>query len=213
MEAEYGYKAYPQAKVDPFEDWIKKNRGKLVLIYGEPLSGKTTFAIQVAKRFKAPLYIAIDENIKDVGDIHMQKMDYRTLLNRISEIARMPRETTNADVIVIDSITTVASDFYENSKLVSTRKNLEMRRFYDKLFRLLSKIASKGVTVIAVAHESIKSFGTAQHGEERGPAVNKIALRHVDAVYHAIHEGDKYAIVLENRRRYVENPTFKIVEG
>ena len=194
------------------QKWFEANRGKLVLLYGKPASGKSTFALEICKLAEKPTYIVIDTNLKGLiqdGKMRViQPEDYKTLLNLLTKISDLTREQIDADLIVLDSITTLAMDFYEGAKLSSMRVNLEMRRFYDKTFRLLSKIARKGITVIVIAHESIKKF-QGKDGEVIGPAINEIAVRHVDAIYHALKNGG-YKIVREMRREKVENPKFYV---
>ncbi len=199
-------------KDNPYLDkWFEANRGQLVLIYGKPASGKSTFAIEIAKRAEKPRYIAIDQNLEGMIPENMQAivpLDYKNLLGLLEKLQDLTPEQINADLIVLDSITTLASDFYEGAKLSSMRVNLEMRRFYDRVFRMLSKIAKKGITIIVIAHESIKKF-QGKEGEIIGPAINEIAIRHVDAIYHAIKNGG-YKIVREMRRERVENPKFYV---
>lgn len=167
-----------------WEDYLKKLKqkinNKLTVIFGQPLVGKTTLTIELSKLYKKTYYFEIDTNLKEINfPENVQRIpipDYKFLLRNLN-----PKEFIKAvpdTLIVVDSITTLASQFQED-KLFSPRKQLELANFYDIIFRKFSEIVkgSKEVTAIIISHEALKEFP-----DKIAPRMNLLALRHSDIV-------------------------------
>ncbi len=192
---------------DYYKKWVDENKNKIVVIFGEPLIGKTTFVRKILENKDKVIWFKVDTNYK-TSDLPnkfniIDVKHYTILLSKLSEL-------NNYDMkgrwIVVDSITSLSSDFLSD-KLMSPRKNIELSNFYDVVFRRLSLLKEKGATIIIIAHEAVKSF----QPYEIGPKMNVTVLRHIDKVYRVYKkENGARAIKKWKERVVVNDPKFFI---
>ena len=186
-----------------WEDYLKRLKqkisNKLVVVFGQPLVGKTTLAIELSKLFKKVYYFEIDTNLKEVSfPENVQRIpipDYKFLLRNLKPDDFIQKAVPDT-LIVVDSITTLASQFQED-KLFSPRKQLELANFYDIVFRKFSEMVrgSKEVTAIIISHEALKEFP-----DKIAPRMNLLALRHADLVLRVYREnGTRKVKIWEER--------------
>jgi len=186
----------------------KQLYGKLVVLFGRPMVGKTTFAMKFAKAFLNVALLKIDKNYdaKAFGlreDQVYEVYSPKQLLYYIDKLE--PKEDM---IVIVDSITSMDSFFVpEDPTKEDPRVNNRRARFCDAVLQRLQKFKQKGV-VIVIAHEAIKNFKTG----EIGPRMNIVAMRHADALLHATIENGKRKIKRVIVREIVKEPEFD-VEG
>ena len=182
-----------------FERFLQKNRGKVILLFGNPFTGKSTFAVNLCKSAKSYIYYAIDTTIPAEGIQLTRVRNWNDLRYKLRNLQEVP------ELIVIDSLTTLASEFNPEN-LISPRANLMLARFYDEVLRTLSKFRNKA-TILVIAHEALDFM---REKPEPQPRMNKNSLRNVDVIYRAIKENGKYRIVKWAERKAVEKPEFDV---
>jgi len=205
MEAVAGVK--PSASgTNPYLDrLVDEMRGKLVVLFGEPYSGKTSFAHYVAQKFPKNVYIAIDRNFPPQGLNYVWIDTYEEVFTAIKDVQKGADSDT---LVVIDSLTTLTEDFLRE-RFSSPRRMNELSRFYAVVLRELSRLKEKGATVLVITHEAVKDFGTG----EIAPSINKRALKHTDMVLRIVRNGNgSRKVVVWGRREIPSQPKF-YVEG
>ncbi len=184
-----------------------KLKGKLIVLIGDPLSGKTTFAHELAKLFSKAVFFKIDKNYRP-SDYNLDHAMYleidnpKQLLHNINAI-----NPEDDQLVVVDSITSLDAFFIPDDPMkIDPRFNNLRARFCDSVIQKLQKFKEKG-TVIVICHEAIKDFKTGAVGAR----MNRIALRHADMVLRIVKNPDGtrdvYAI---DERKPVEKPKFNI---
>jgi len=177
---------------------------KLTVLFGQPLTGKTTFAMHLAKEFSRVAVIKVDKNysVEDYG-INARVFPVsrpRDVLDAISQIPAYEDQ-----LVIVDSITSLDAYFMpEEPEKDDPRVANRRARFCDAVMMGLQKFR-KGGAVLVIAHEAIKDFQT----KEVGPRMNVIALRHADQVLRLTVENGKRKITRVNVRKVVENPEFE----
>ena len=158
---------------DKSKDFLKETENKVVVVFGEPMVGKTTFLRKYVDGDKT-IWFKIDKNYTNSLKSYVVDIEnYNKLLWWLDNI-----KTDKFKYVVIDSLTSLSADFLSD-KMFSPRKNVELANFYDVVFRKLSLLKEKGLTIYVIAHEAIKQFQPLIIQ----PKMNLIALRHVDLVY------------------------------
>jgi len=192
------------SKADTLREFYNRNRGRVVLLFGRPFTGKSTFAVALCKLVERAggdyIYYAIDTTIPAPEDFELEKVSsWIELRRKLNQVTEPPA------IIVVDSITTLATEFY-GDKLLSPRANLMLARFYDEVLRKLAQFRGR-TTVLVIAHESV-SFGNDGEPQPR-PRINENALRNVDVIYRAVKDGG-YKITKWAERKVVEKPEFVV---
>jgi len=197
-----------KAVSDIYAKMKKELYGKLVVLFGRPMVGKTTFAMKFAKTFLNMVLLKIDKNYdaKDFGlrdDQIFEVNSPRQLLYFIDKLE--PKEDM---IVIVDSITSMDSFFVsEDPTKDDPRVNNRRARFCDAVLQRLQRFKQKGV-VLVIAHEAIKNFRTG----EIGPRMNIVALRHADVLLHATIENGRRKIKKIVKREVITEPKFD-VEG
>jgi len=175
-------------------------KGKLTVLFGEPLVGKTTFAMHVAKQFKHKVVIHIDKNY-DVRDYLPDAKVYEVSepIQVLEAISKTPAYEDT--IVIVDSITSLDSFFIGDPTKDDPRVANRRMRFCDAVMLRLQKFKSHGA-VIVIAHEAIKNFQT----KEVGPRMNKVALRHADQILRMVVENGKRKVKLVAKREKVVSP-------
>jgi len=179
--------------------------GKLVILYGSPMVGKTTFAHQLAEEYSACLYLKIDGNFRkgdyDVDNVVYHEIDNpEQLLNIVQQLA--PQRDT---LVVLDSITSLDAFFISNPLVPSPRMDVAKGRFADAVIFHLQRLKENN-TVLVIAHEKVADFKT----EEKAPRMNAITMRHADIVMRAKIENGKHIIEVERIRKPKKQVNFEV---
>jgi len=178
--------------------FLKEAKNKLVVLYGEPFVGKTTFCHVLSKYFPETYYLRIDKNFEKeifskLGS-NIRYIDINHPRGLISAIDSLIRERPTGILVVVDSITGLDGYFIpQDPTYPSPRLENARAKFIDAVLQKLSYIKGKN-TVIIVSHEKIKDFQT----NEIIPRFSRTALRHADVVYRMIYD------VQTNTRRIVK---------
>jgi len=194
---------------DLFEKLLERIANKVVLLFGEPMVGKTTLAKELAKR-KNTVWIKIDTNYskEEVQSIAKEVYEVKNPLFMYKIIEALKnRDDLKDSLIVIDSLTTLASEFLKG-RMGSPRANKELADYYDTVLAEFSKLKEKGVTVLVITHEALKKWDTI------APRMNLIALRHIDLVLRMyLDEKGERRVKVWRERKKVENPSFIFEDG
>ena len=183
----------------------EKLKGKLVILYGSPMVGKTTFAHQLAREYSACLYLKIDKNFRkgdyDVDNVVYHEInDPEQLLEIVKQLA--PQKDT---LVVLDSVTSLDAFFVSNPLVPSPRMDVARARFADAVIFHLQRLKENN-TVLVIAHEKIADFKT----EEIAPRMNAITMRHADIVMRAKIENGKHIIEVERIRKPKKQVNFEV---
>jgi len=176
----------------PLTEYVESLLGKVVVIYGNPGTGKSTFIARLAKILKqhygkpAKLFWADLMLAKDNG--------IGPWLRRISqadtEVIRWPWEleyklrhlnARDYSLVAIDSV----SGLYEaiEGSVTGPRIALEMKRWASKYARmLLEKIVYGDLKLAILVHHESALFGGDFYGEPVKPNISLQILKNVDVV-------------------------------
>jgi len=199
-----------EQKVEQGTDELKaladRIRGKVVVLYGEPLVGKTVLVHLLSKYFESPVLIKVDNNYGDEYkqlNPNLKYLDAPTF-ERVNYYIDKSKEYNN-DLIIIDSLTSLAAEVLSKGSL-SPRDYNRLASMYDVITFKASRLKPK--TVIIVVHEKIVSFET----KETGPRMNRIALRNVDMVIRLYNDenGERVIKIVAERRPEISNISYKI---
>ena len=170
--------------------------GKTVVLFGEPLAGKSLFALTLSKLFEKSILLLIDKNYpKEFFSVNPQ-VELQTIENpkQLDFIVKKIPPANN-QLVIIDSITSL-STFFLQEAYFSPRALNAFNNFTDKIIRQLASLTPHTTNLI-IAHEKIKNFETG----EVAPRVNKIVLRNVDIVLRmSIENGKRTIKVFEERK-------------
>jgi len=178
-------------------------QGKVAVLFGRPLVGKTVFALKLAREFLNPILLKIDTNYDSswAKEFVGEKLEIREIRNARQLLKTLDNIPEREDVLVIiDSITSLADEFLlEGETFFSPRRNVELTNFYNIVLRKLAKLKDYRITSLIVAHEKIMDFVT----REVGPRMNIVALRHADIVLHLVEEEGKRKVKIWKKREMI----------
>jgi len=176
--------------------------GKQVILFGEPFSGKTTFAMRLSKEYTNTTLLKVDKNY------NVEEYDFRGVVYEIYSPKQLKflienkLEEKDDHLIILDSLTSLDSLFVPEDPLKIDPSMFNRRAsFFDRILQQLSKFKKKG-TVLIICHEKIADFRT----REVAPRVNRIVLRHCDAVYRLTVENGKRKLKKVLERKVVKDP-------
>jgi predicted ATP-dependent serine protease len=182
------------------EEELKKIKerieGKTAMLFGEPLIGKSLFALTLSKLFDKSVLLLIDRNYPQSffsinTKLEIQQIDNPKQLDFI--VKKIP--ALNNQLVIIDSITSL-STFFLQEAYFSPRAVNAFNNFTDKIIRHLASLTPHTTNLI-IAHEKIKDFETG----EVAPRVNKIVLRNIDVVLRMFIENGKRTIKVWQERK------------
>ncbi len=174
--------------------------GKLTVLFGEPMVGKTTFAMLLAKSFTHKAVIHIDKNYEVSDYLDDARVFEVYEPSQVMEaISKIP--AYDDTIVIVDSITSLDAFFVTDPTKDDPRVNNRRARFCDAVMLRLQKFKKRGA-VIVIAHEAIKNFSTG----EVGPRMNKVALRHADQILRMLIEQGKRKLKLVVKRKPILSP-------
>jgi len=190
---------------DELRELAEKIRGKVIVLYGEPLVGKTVLVHLLSRYFEKPLLLKIDNNYGDEYRELNPKLKYldSPSFEKVLYYLDKAKEFDN-DFIAIDSLTSLASEILSKGSL-SPRDYNRLASMYDIVTFKASRLKPR--TVLIVAHERIVNFET----REVGPRMNKIALRNVDMLIRLYkdQEGNRIISIVAERKPDLKNLSYK----
>jgi predicted ATP-dependent serine protease len=198
-ELKTGLQIYEEEKKRQEEQLKKvkeKIEGKTAMLFGEPMIGKSLFALTLSKLFDKSVLLLIDRNYPQSffsinTKLEIQQIDNPKQLDFI--VKKIP--ASNNQLVIIDSITSL-STFFLQEAYFSPRAVNAFNNFTDKIIRQLASLTPHTTNLI-IAHEKIKDFETG----EVAPRVNKIILRNIDIVLRMFIEDGKRTIKVWQERK------------
>jgi hypothetical protein len=174
---------------------IEKFKGKTVIIYGEPASGKSftiaTIAKKIFEKTMTPAYLIwSDTNLfgeygKELEEFSKAKVlritSVNFLFSKLREI--FEQEKFNHSFICLDSLSGIEEIVTQNESVGSPRRNLLLSQTARNLTFWLSKIAEKfNIPAFMIAHDTVLFETTWRYGEKTKPAFSRRAIKNVDVV-------------------------------
>jgi predicted ATP-dependent serine protease len=189
-----------QETVIKSEENIKKVRnlilGKTVMLFGEPLVGKSLFALTLSKQFDKSVLLLIDRNYpKEFFSVNSKIQVHQINNPKYLDYVVQKIQPENNQLIIIDSITSL-STFFLQEAYFSPRAINAFNNFSDKIIRQLASLTPHTTNLI-IAHERLKSFET----NEVVPRVSKIVLRNVDMILRMHVDNEKRFIKVYQERK------------
>ena len=188
------------------EKLAQKIKGKVVLVFGPSMVGKTTLALHLSKYFESPLYFRIDRNI-DLEKIKKINENLKVIdVNSYNELLQQLdyKQLKNYDLVIVDSLTGLNEELearYRPPKLY-----LELSRMQRQVIFRLSRV-KPFVTSLIITHSRLEDFET----RTIGPSINNKVLKHIDLVLQVYKDREGNRIVkLWAERKLPEKPEFKI---
>jgi len=164
------------------EKLANRVKGNVALLWGDPMVGKSLLCLHLSKYFKKPVLLLVDNNYPSEyfsinPSLQIVKIDNFQKLNYWLDKLTQDNE---ADLVIIDSVTTLASDVVGRSPTfmqgdMSPRVFLVLRYLYDVITRKSAVLKEKGKTVIIIAHSSYDWKANMYK-----PSIGKLATRNVD---------------------------------
>jgi len=190
---------------DEIRELAEKIRGKVVVVFGEPLVGKTVLAHLLSRYFEKPLLLKVDNNYGEEYRELNPKLKYLDApsFEKVLFYLDKSKEFDN-DLIIIDSLTSLASEILSKGSL-SPRDYNRLASMYDIVTFKASRLKPR--TVVIVAHERITTFET----KEVGPRMNKVALRNIDMLIRVYkdQEGNRIISIVAERKPDIKNIAYK----
>jgi len=170
-----------EKKSDVFEAFKQHFSNKTVLLWGEPMVGKTTFSLLLAKKFTKTILIKTDLNydVSDVKSVAGFEIIIREILD-IDELFSVMKQLRNMSIsgylIILDSISTLYDRIMEKYR---DNRPLAMNKYRDLVgycVTVLSEMKKKGNTIVIIAHSR-----TDWKSGEVEARVPKFLLKNIDA--------------------------------
>jgi len=188
------------------EQLAKKIKGKVTLVFGPSMVGKTTLALHLSKYFENPLYFRIDRNIEleEIAKINenIKVTDingYEDLLGHLDY-----KNLRNYDLVIIDSLTGLNEELEQRYR--PPKLYLELSRMQRVIIFRLSRV-KPFVTSLIITHSRLEDFET----RAIGPSINNKVLKHIDLVLQVQKDRNGNRIVkLWAERKIEPKPNFKI---
>lgn len=199
---------YAQEQSDLVEKLANKIKGKVVVLFGEPMIGKSVLVHYLSKYFKKPVLFKIDKNYEsEYSQINpnLKYLDTPTFEKLMYYLDKA--NSFENDFIAIDSLTSLASEILSKGSL-SPRDYNRLAMMYDIVTYKASRLKPR--TVVIVAHEKIADFKT----QEVTPRMNKVALRNVDVLVRIYkdEEGNRRVKIVAERVPTITEPKFILEE-
>ena len=201
-----------EEKAGQGEDLVKqlaeRIRGKTVVLFGEPLIGKTTLVHYLSKYYEKPLLLKVDNNYGDEYKSINPNLKYLDTPSFEKLMYYLDKASSfDNDLIIIDSLTSLASEILSKGNL-SPKDYNRLASMYDIVTFKASRLKPK--TIVIVAHERIVDFKTG----EVGPRMNKVALRNVDMLVRLYkdEEGKRHVKIIAERKPTIVKPEFTLEE-
>jgi len=178
-----------------FSKFKEEIEGKVVLLYGVPLVGKSIFCLTLSKLFEKSVLFLIDKNYPaEFFSINpkIQVIDIDEPKQLDMYISKLP--STNDQLVIIDSITTLQTSFIRKDYW-SARMVNEFNMFADKIARELHRLKPR-TTSIMIAHEKLTDW----EKKTVGPRVSWIVMRNMDLAYRMYQEDSTRKISLTHKR-------------
>jgi predicted ATP-dependent serine protease len=178
-----------------FNKFKEEIKGKVVLLYGVPLVGKSVFCLTLSKLFEKSILFLIDKNYPAEffsinPKIQIIEIDEPKQLDMY--ISKLP--SIDDQLIIIDSITTLQTSFirkdYWSARIVN-----EFNMFADKIARQLHYLKPR-TTSVMIAHEKLTDW----EKKTVGPRVSWIVMRNMDLAYRMYQEDGVRKIKLTHKR-------------
>ena len=194
---------------DKFAKFANEIRGRLTVLFGAPLTGKSTLAHLITKHFDRTIYFRVDKNFtQDMFRSIAKNVQYidikspKHLLYQLNDLLKNPPRNS---LIVVDSLTSLDSYFVPDDPTKQSPLSDKLRaRFADAVMQKLSMLKDLGNTVLTIAHERIRSFDN----PEPVPRFNIVALRHSDLIYRLSIENNRRVVKKVAERKIVEKLDF-----
>jgi len=193
---------------DKLAELAKKIKGKVVVLYGEPLVGKSVLVHYLSKYFEKPVLFKVDNNYDDEYKSINPNLKYLDTPSFEKLMYYLDKANSfDNDFIAIDSLTSLAAEVLSKGSL-SPRDYNRLASMYDIVTFKASRLKPK--TIVIVAHEKLVDFRTG----EVGPRMNKVSLRNVDIVIRLYkdEQGNRKLKIEAERKPTVIEPKFEIEE-
>jgi len=178
-------------------DFTRGLRGKLVLLYGLPMVGKTWLSVQLTHKFGDGILFWVDENLKGTEYGKWLKTKVKGRVVEVANPLSLDRllykvlHDTDAKYVVVDSITGVMEYIMSKEGPESPRVILRMSRHAVAITHELAKFAhERGACSLLVAHET-PTFEQPWLGVNARPSFLSKGLKNVDMVLYLRKDGDK----------------------
>jgi hypothetical protein len=191
---------------DKLAELAKRIKGKVVVLYGEPLVGKSVLVHYLSKYFEKPVLFKVDNNYDDEYKSINPNLKYLDTLSFEKLMYYLDKANSfDNDFIAIDSLTSLAAEVLSKGSL-SPRDYNRLASMYDIVTFKASRLKPK--TIVVVAHEKLVDFRTG----EVGPRMNKVSLRNVDIVIRLYkdEQGNRKLKIEAERKPTVVEPRFEI---
>ncbi len=180
---------------------IEKLKGKTVLLFGEPASGKSYVVAHISRELlketgKPGYLIWLDTNLfTDYGNqleeyskanvVRVTSADW-LLRFKLPEIFK--QEKFDYSLIALDSLSGLEEIVTKDEKVGSPRRNLLLSQTARILTYWLSRIAQKwNIPAFLIAHSSVVFEGSWRYGIKERPAFSRRAIKNVDCIiYHQL---------------------------
>lgn len=185
----------------PHNHVTKDLKGKYVLLYGSPKSGKTSMAVQFPKN----LLLAVEQGYNALDDIAVADVpDWKAFLKYVKELESDEEDKAAFDTITIDTISLLYDrcvDYICDREDVNElgeigQNNGGYKMVTRELERALSRLIMAGYGLVLICHEKRevdKNSGTIKVTLDMSQSVAKMINKLVDAtVYLGTENGKRY---------------------
>jgi len=153
------------------EQLVNKIKGKVALIFGPSMAGKTTLALHLSKYFKKPIYFRIDKNLDDSEikkiNENLEIVDVNSYSDLLSHLNY--QNLRGYDLAIIDSLTGLNEELEQRYK--PPKLYLELSRMQRIVIFRLSRM-KPFITSLIVTHSRLEDFET----RAIGPSINNKVL-------------------------------------
>ncbi|HDD71533.1 MAG TPA: hypothetical protein ENF99_00920 [Candidatus Aenigmarchaeota archaeon] len=153
-------------------------KGKVVVLFGAPLVGKSILVHLISRHFENPILFKIDTNYQNEYKSLNPKLKYISIASPKQLLFYLRKLSVNSEtLLILDSLTTMASDILGERIYTSPKAFNEVAQFYDIVINSLGKFRNIATSIVTT-HEKIIDFSTG----EIGPRMNLVTLRNADIV-------------------------------
>ena len=180
---------------------IEKLKGKTVLLFGEPASGKSFTIAHLSRKLleqtgKPGYLIWLDTNLftdygnqlEEYSKANIIKVTSADWLLRFKLPEIFKQEKFDYSLIALDSLSGLEEIVTKDEKVGSPRRNLLLSQTARILTYWLSRIAQKwNIPAFLIAHSSVVFEGSWRYGVKERPAFSRRAIKNVDCIiYHKL---------------------------
>ncbi len=180
---------------------VEKLRGKTVLLFGEPASGKSFAVAHLSRKLleqtgKQGYLVWIDTNLFTEYGSQLEEYSRASVVRvtsadwllrfKLPEIFK--QEKFDYSLIALDSLSGLEELVTKDEKVGSPRRSLLLSQTARMLTYWLSRIAQKwNVPAFLIAHSSVVFEGSWRYGIKERPAFSRRAIKNVDCIiYHRL---------------------------